>query len=425
MSNATIRKNKNKSSGGLAAQPITGKAKSSKTPRVRKQTKQKTLGTPQQRIETVPVALSLTAWKSDPVIRADGKTCRVKHSELIGNLLSPSNYAFSIIRRFRLNPGSVEIFEWLSNMSVNYESYRFHMLKLHYLTRSSTDIGGSVMISADYDAADGAAVLTEKALYNNHGSVDCAPWKNTTWTADTKSMNRLYKSHTCMSDARFATTQQDPKTIDVGQVFVAAEVNTQAEQAMGKLIVEYDVEFFDPQVPTESVSLGGMRYYTNDITPNSTTPTRVYPLRIDTQPGSEKIMETGAPYLQLLNIANNTAKPTIGQFLRDYEGVLNCTLQGTGLNVSTSIPNFWVRKATDAAYQAGQAPSDVLLEQVVNPIGDIINAASTDLRIQRIVKALKGDMLAMETGTATSLNSMQLDLFGVTEKVLKHIPLFY
>jgi hypothetical protein len=415
MSNATIRKKQNKSSGGLAANP-NGKAKSSPKPRA--VNRKKASGPREQKVDTVPVALSLTAYKSDPKIRADGKTCRISHSELVGNLTTPNLdfNSFNIIRRFRLNPGSSTLFNWLSNTAVNYESYKFHKLKLHYLTRASTGTTGSVMISADYDAADGAAQTNEQSLFNNAGSVDCSVWKNITWTANTASMNRLYKSHTCMSDLRFETTKQDQKTIDVGQLFVAAEASV-GNTGLGKLIVEYDVEFFDPQVPTENPSTGGLRYFSTTIAGNSKKPFSDRPDRIEWQPGSEKILETGPPFSQI-TAPVGVFQANLGQFLRDYEGIINTSLKGTGVTVS-SAPNYYVRDLADWHINAGDALSDVLQTPLVNGTVDVVNGpgTGTDLRTTRFVKALKGQLLAMETRPATTLGDMQIDFAGMSSQV--------
>jgi hypothetical protein len=417
MSNATIRKKQNKSSGGLAANP-NGKAKSSPKPRAAN--RKKASGPREQKVETVPVALSLTAYKSDPKIRADGKTCRISHSELVGNLTTPSlGYgSFNILRRFRLNPGSSVLFNWLSNTAVNYESYKFHKLKLHYLTRASTGTTGSVMISADYDAADGAAETNELALFNNAGSVDCSVWKNITWTANPASMNRLYKSHTCMSDLRFDTTKQDQKTVDVGQLYVAAEASV-GGTGLGKLIVEYDVEFFDPQVPSENVTTGGLRYYSNSIIGNSRKPVVNFPNRIEWQPGSEKILETGPPFTQI-TAPVGTYQANLGQFLRDYQGIINVAFKGGGIPV-TSAPEFYVRDAKDWDSGTGLAPSDILQEGLVNGAIDIINASGvgSELRSTRFVNALKGQLLAIETFPVTTSTDLQIDFAGMSKQVAK------
>jgi hypothetical protein len=274
------------------------------------------------------------------------------------------------------------------------------------------------MISADYDAADGAAETNELALFNNAGSVDCSVWKNITWTANPASMNRLYKSHTCMSDLRFDTTKQDQKTVDVGQLYVAAEASV-GGTGLGKLIVEYDVEFFDPQVPSENVTTGGLRYYSNSIIGNSRKPVVNFPNRIEWQPGSEKILETGPPFSQI-TAPVGTYQANIGQFLRDYQGIINVAFKGSGIPV-TSAPEFYVRDAKDWDSGTGLAPSDILQEGLVNGAIDIINASGvgSELRSTRFVNALKGQLLAIETFPVTTSTDLQIDFAGMSQQVAK------
>jgi hypothetical protein len=139
-------------------------------------------------------------------------------------------------------------------MALSWEQYRFRRLRFHYIPRAPSTTPGSLQVSPDYDAQDGQPV-TEQQLTQNRDTVENNPWEVLVCTLKPASMNRAYKSHFVMSDPRFSSTNQDEKTIDAAQLFIAAD--SDGASNWGKLWVEYEVELSIPQTPVITTAEDG------------------------------------------------------------------------------------------------------------------------------------------------------------------------
>lgn len=267
----------------------------------------------------------------------------VKHKELIGPLETP-NSSFTVIKRLRCNPGSATTFAWLSKMAPLYESFRFRRLAFVVTTRAPTTAIGSLVMAPDYDAADSPIVVSEQALFNNKKALDVPIWTpRTVLSLDPVDLNRLYKSHVCMSDERFANSSQDEKTIDPAQVYICSE--NPFAGAFGKLIVEYEVEFFIPQAPTDPVQQGG--FQRRFITFNNTSQTA--PIAGAFFQGTDEVNRI----IQNLPFTVNTA--TVGRFTRDWQGLLSVILEGTGVS---GFPTMQVGELEGVADQQGDVSQE-------------------------------------------------------------------
>jgi len=141
-----------------------------------------------------------------------------------------------------LNPGLAGTFPWLSNIANNFEQYRVNRMKFCYLTRTGTNVPGSVLMAPDYDAAD-AAPVTEQAMSNYAEVVEDAPWKDICCVLRPSGMHALGPKKFVRSGTVPST---DIKTYDVGTFILATTDGTGVN--WGKVWVEYDIEFFEPQL---------------------------------------------------------------------------------------------------------------------------------------------------------------------------------
>ena len=313
----------------------------------------KSKATPKQRVpkpQKAPVAKSAKQTNKGPIFRAlPGGGCIIEHSELITTLNSQAVANFQLLKRLRCNPASVGTFNWLSRLAPNYEMYKFHKLHFRYETRSPTTVGGSLIMSPDYDAADGSLGVDESSLYNNRGSVDDSTWKSLVLKLERNHMNRLYKSHVIMSDARFMTTSQDEKTIDVAQVFIGTDC--QSALALGKLFVDYVVELSVPSSVQEEIGQGGA--LSTNIAARAGNVNSSF---IIAQPSATKT-NTVDPAFQWLNalVSNGTANTpspstpqfTVGRFTRDWQGIVNMVSNASS-STFTGEPQFFIMKDTVA-----------------------------------------------------------------------------
>lgn len=77
------------------------------------------------------------------------------------------------------NPGQSDMFPWLAGIASRYEKFRFRKLSIKYKPTCSTSIGGYVMLGVDYDAVD-VPPSTRQVMSSYEGTVETAPWKETT-----------------------------------------------------------------------------------------------------------------------------------------------------------------------------------------------------------------------------------------------------
>jgi len=190
-----------------------------------------------QKQSSVGAAYSTTMKQSGPTInRVSLNSTRIKHRELIGNIIGDSVY--TIKGAYALNPGQFGSFPWLAGQAAGWEKYRFNSLKFHLLTRCGTSVPGSLMMFPDYDAAD-TAPGSEFLASSYSGFIEGAPWKDLSCSLDPQMMGGIKFIRT---GALPAST--DIKTYDCGNMFIAVTDGTAVNWS--KSYVEYDVTLFNP-----------------------------------------------------------------------------------------------------------------------------------------------------------------------------------
>lgn len=187
---------------------------------------------------------STTPQSSRPPVQRLTKTGRVvQGKEFIGSVLG--SIAFTPVG-YALNPGIATTFPWLSTQAVGYELYRFIKLKFHYINRTSATVVGSVILAPDYDAAD-SPPTTESRVTTYAGAKEGSAWNDIECVLDPAAMNAL-------GTRKFIRTGfvgTDIKTFDSGNFFMCTTEQVGTD-VIGKLWVEYEVEFFTPQLASNS-----------------------------------------------------------------------------------------------------------------------------------------------------------------------------
>lgn len=180
---------------------------------------------------------------------------RIQNSEFVAVITG--NTIFDATQKFTINPGLSSSFPWLSVMAAQWQQYRFHKLHYRFITRSATSSAGSIILSPDYNPRENPPT-TETMASNTQDSVEDVVWKSLICKLDPESMFPLGPRK------QIRTTQVAGETsiYDAGRLFccVTGEAST-AE--IGRLWVDYDVEFFVPQ-SSPSFALGPIAtsYYT-------------------------------------------------------------------------------------------------------------------------------------------------------------------
>jgi hypothetical protein len=163
---------------------------------------------------------------------------------MIDNVISSVDFRTYV---YDLNPGLAASFPWLSTMAADWQQYRFHTLRFRYVTRSATSVGGSVMLCPTYNPKQ-VVPTDERTLMNAASSVEDAPWKNFYCPLD---VNGMFPTGP-RKWIREGAAAGDLSTYDVGRLFVGTTGNSGISEdlTMGKLWVDYDVEFFLPVTET-------------------------------------------------------------------------------------------------------------------------------------------------------------------------------
>lgn len=200
-------------------------------------------------------------------MRADATKAVISHREYIADI--PGSVLFDV-NEWSLNPGNPLIFKWLSQIAINYESYRFSSLTFHYETAVSTITPGTVMLAVDYDAAD-PAPSDKQGLMSYAQAQRSAAWSACAFNCRQGDLKK-FAAERYVRGSSLPTG--DPKTYDVGKLFLATQGNTDTT-LLGELYVTYTVELRTPQTSNNVVVAQGVDNNVGQWI--STTPTPITP----------------------------------------------------------------------------------------------------------------------------------------------------
>jgi len=221
------------------------KANPPPTRRQRKETSSLALSS-SQAITRAPVSIGTKVTSRAPKIsRSGGRSApyRVTFRELLDpDVLGFTDFVVNGPDTFQVNPGLAKSFPWLSTTASQYEQYRILSLKYIYVPFVNTSTNGTIMMMMDYDASD-PVPATETQFMDHPGAVSCSVWESLTFVCDPKSMHAIGPR----KFVRPCAVAGDVKTFDSG-VFYLATDNVSSNEPIGKLYVEYSVEFFIPQL---------------------------------------------------------------------------------------------------------------------------------------------------------------------------------
>lgn len=261
MSSTLTAKQLKKLAGAISQLPKNqAPAKKAKRGRSRKQAKRENAAARQLDFSSTlaPAAMSggwgLTEPRSVPPLR--GGLMRFRHREFVTSVSGATSFTSSVSS---INPGLVAMFPWLSRMANNFESYLFHDLKFHFRTKKGSSTAGDVMLAVDFDAADGAPA-SEQDVTSFKGYRTAAVWEN--FCISYSSPTELQKSKQYYV-RQTTVSGTDIKTYDVGNLVIAVDACADTT-SIGRILVEYDIELFTPQMQnpllnpiSERVNSGG------------------------------------------------------------------------------------------------------------------------------------------------------------------------
>jgi hypothetical protein len=182
------------------------------------------------------------------ITRLTADSTNIVHRELYGGFVG--SILFAVGATIAVQPGLPASFPWLSSQAVGWERYRFNRLRLCSYTRTGSTTVGSLIMAPDYDAAD-AAPVSEQIASSYYGAVEDAPWKDICCEFDPQSLGfeRFIRTGALAANL-------DIKTYDVANLFVCS-VDGSGAVPWSKLWWEYDVTFFNPQLPPGGLADAG------------------------------------------------------------------------------------------------------------------------------------------------------------------------
>jgi len=196
-----------------------------------------------------PMASSNLMTTYTPRMSQGNNSIRVRHRELFGVINGFISFTKTALN---LNPGNSVLFPWLGIQAKMWERYRFHRLRMHYVTRCATTVGGSVIMAADYNCLT-AGPVNEQSMLSYQGAVEDVAWKDIICDVDPSALHPggIPK----YVRGRYEFTGQDLKTYDAAELYIATTGFAADNTQCGRLFLEYDVEFYTPQIdPPNAIS---------------------------------------------------------------------------------------------------------------------------------------------------------------------------
>lgn len=246
------------------------------------------------------------------------RSYRFPNSELVASVNGTTGFT---VKQYRINPGDPVTFPWLSTEATRWDHYKFHKLSFRYVTRSGSQTVGSVILSPEYNVND-PTPQSETEATDVYGAVEDGVWKELVLHFDVESMfptgPRKY--------IRGSALPADLQLYDAGNLNLCTleELDT---TMIGKLWVDYDVEFFVPQLTPKDLSIfSSIAWFGHNSSQAYTTG-----------------VETSMPFNQTIYNGLGITKPINSQFILPQGGWL-VDFVATGNSTGASerfVCDFW------------------------------------------------------------------------------------
>jgi len=182
---------------------------------------------------------------------------RMRRRELIGTVVSSPTAGEFDISTFRVNPGIASTFPWLSGIANNFESWKPHGIALEFVSSSGDAVGstntalGTVILAPQYNPY-GNDPTDRLTLEGFPGAQSCVPASNLLLGLECRPKDRQATSllirNSNVNTASFGSSSDS--LFDLCDVFVATVGCQGTSVTLGELWLTYDIELFNPVVPT-------------------------------------------------------------------------------------------------------------------------------------------------------------------------------
>jgi hypothetical protein len=160
--------------------------------------------------------------------------------------------AFSYAIDGPVNPGNNLFFPNETN-SRSYEKFKFHSCKFTFIPSVGSNLGGNYAMYLDYDPVDGADSSMSQIVSNRNSDISPLWIGSSINLADKKGIGNgfFYVQQQSINSASALDRQQTPAD------FRIATQGCAANQTVGSVLIEYDVEYSDPKPGSTTNFSGG------------------------------------------------------------------------------------------------------------------------------------------------------------------------
>jgi len=184
-----------------------------------------------------------------PSFRGKMRETRIQHREYLGDVISSATSGAFSNTMYRINPGIVTSFPWLSVIAQNFDQWKPNGIVVCFKSTSSVYNGssqalGTVIIASDYDLTD-AAYSSKIEMENSEFAVSAKSSDNILHPIECAIGERQVKVLKC----RGVTTPSDNlQWYDLCNLQVATQGITGSSVNLGELWVTYDISFYKEQL---------------------------------------------------------------------------------------------------------------------------------------------------------------------------------
>lgn len=190
--------------------------------------------------------------------RLDGSSCRIKGTDFLTAVTIGATAAAAgdVLISQIVNPAQLGLAR-LMTMAKLYERYKFRSLKFRYSPVANATVSGQIIGYVDYDTYDdptgisGVQNLQRAAAHYGEKPVQI-------WQGSERPVFWEIKDVDPMTDLYVDSDGTDPRWTNQGRFVLLAASAIASTTACGNIYLDYDIEFYIPQV--ESTPSGGYGY---------------------------------------------------------------------------------------------------------------------------------------------------------------------
>lgn len=175
----------------------------------------------------------------------------ISHEEYLGEVLSSSNQNVMATASFKINPGNVLCFPFLSQIARSFQEYRLEGMAFHFrtmyaeATTGSTNAAGSVIMSTQYDPTDSAPTSKQEMVNTEYAQTSKPSQSMTHFIECGKSSSPLSNLYIAQQPE---SQKGDERFYNFGTFTIATLGIPETGATLGELWVSYQVRLFKPKI---------------------------------------------------------------------------------------------------------------------------------------------------------------------------------